>query len=379
MVATSGDRLLADDAESALRALLPFAHLVTPNVPELAVLMGEPVAATWGEAVEQGRRLSKATGTKVLVKGGHLPGSVCPDALVDSTAEEQIRVLEGPRIVTDNTHGTGCSLSSALATVQARTGNWWESLVDVKRWLTGALERSSELEVGQGNGPIHHFHASSGSRLRPFSAVAWEQTALWRSRIHELTFVRGLRDGSLAPDHFAYYLAQDALYLGSYSRVLARASALAPTETEQLFWATAARNCIQVEAELHRTWLQGQPPVEAGPVTKAYVNHLLAASAGGSYGVLIAAVLPCYWLYADVGSALHDAWSKAGRDAAHPYAAWIETYADPAFAEATAQAISVADAVYAGASAAERSSMLRAFDDSAQYELEFFDAPRHHG
>lgn len=160
MVATSGDRLQDDDAVEELRALLPLAHVLTPNLPELAALLGEPLADGWGTALEQGIRLSQTHGVMVLVKGGHLNGALCPDALVNAAEPEgaAVRQWETPRVATRNTHGTGCSLSSALATIQARTGNWDESVGIAKQWLHGALEQAHLLDVGAGNGPVHHFH-----------------------------------------------------------------------------------------------------------------------------------------------------------------------------------------------------------------------------
>lgn len=394
MVATSGDRLLASEAEEELRALIPLADLVTPNLPELAVLVREPVAETWEAALEQGQRLAASTGTSVLVKGGHLKDPeapvgagdsqpACPDALIDaSDGAGTVTEVGGPRIHTRNTHGTGCSLSAALATVQVRTGDWHQSLLIVKKWLRGALERAGELQVGAGNGPIHHFHefdprpGAEQAVVRPFSEQVWELTAGRRGAIEALDFVRDLGEGTLPPEQFAYYLAQDALYLRGYSRVLSRASALAPTEAEQSFWARSALNCLEVESELHRTWLAGRELTDRqGPVTKAYVDHLLAASANGGYAVLVAAVLPCFWLYAHVGSVLHAQWAGSVIGHEHPYATWMETYADPEFAEATARAIAFADAAFAGAPAADRAAMVDAFVASAWYEHEFFDAP----
>ncbi len=158
MVATSGDRLLRESAEKALRSLLPLAHLITPNLPELAMLLGgEPEATDWASALDQGKRLAAEYGNTVLVKGGHLPGPECPDALVNTSgllSQDVIEVAGPPRVATRNSHGTGCSLSSALATVQARTGDWEVSLREVKPWLLGgALQASDSLHVGQGNGP----------------------------------------------------------------------------------------------------------------------------------------------------------------------------------------------------------------------------------
>jgi len=382
MVATSGDRLLQESAEAALRELLPLAHLITPNLPELAMLVGAAPAGNWDEALAQGRRLADATGATVLVKGGHLAGSDCPDALVNTAGllGQDVVEVPGNRISTRNSHGTGCSLSSAMATVQARLGDWEASLRTVKPWLAGALENSGLLEVGQGNGPVHHFH-----HLRPalqeggFAARLWAEAQQDLDDIYALDFIRGLATGDLAEKDFAYYLAQDALYLNGYSRVLARTSALAPSEAEQLFWAGSAQHCLEVETELHRSWLSTRPAQGGlGPVTKAYVDHLTAASASGSYAVLAAAVLPCFWLYAEVGEKLHAQFVASGEPDAHAYAAWLRTYADEAFAEATRRAVAIVDEAGRKASDHERAAMVTAFKQSCRLEVEFFDAPRLH-
>ncbi len=382
MVATSGDRLLKESAEDALLALLPLADLITPNLAELAILVREPQARDWAGALEQGKLLASATGATILVKGGHLDGGSCPDALVNTGGLLSRPVVEvaGDRIPTRNSHGTGCSLSSAMATAQARLGDWEASLNCVKPWLAGALQASGQLEVGTGNGPVHHFHHLEQAPIAgAFSEVLRQAAAPDLAAIYGLAFIRDLTDGTLAEDQFAYYLAQDAIYLNGYSRVLARASALAPTEEAQLFWARSALQCLEVESELHRTWLSTRTVETAlGPVTKSYVDHLLAASASGSYGVLVAAVLPCFWLYAEVGQTLHSQFLAAGEPDAHPYADWLRTYADEEFARATRQAIAMADEAGRKASGDERAAMLEAFRNSCRFEVDFFDAPRLH-
>lgn len=431
MVATSGDRLLQESAEAALQALLPLADLITPNLAELAILLKEPAAEDWAEALAQGKRLAARTGTTVLVKGGHLPagpseeeavpgaghfgggaagdnaaddvavdisggtgpGAGCPDALVNTGGllGQETVVVPGERIATRNSHGTGCSLSSAMATVQARVGDWEAALREVKPWLLGALREASVLEVGTGNGPVHHFHHVQGPEHGPggrhgqgpaegeFAAALRAGAADDLAAIYGLEFIRGLADGTLPEHEFAYYLAQDAMYLNGYSRVLARAAAIAPTEAEQLFWARSAQTCLEVESELHRSWLRTRPTAPVlGPVTKSYVDHLLAASVSGSYGVLTAAALPCFWLYAEVGSTLHREFLAAGAPEGHPYADWLRTYADEDFAAATRQAIAYTDAAARRASDGEREAMALAFRQSSRYEVDFFDAPRLH-
>ena len=402
MVATSGDRLLQESAEAALHALLPLADLITPNLAELAILLKEPVAADWAEALAQGKRLAALTGTTVLVKGGHLRGGQpaadvgdgadagCPDALVNTGGllGSETVVVPGERIATRNSHGTGCSLSSAMATVHARVGDWETALREVKPWLLGALREASVLDVGSGNGPVHHFHhvarghgghaqVGHGPAEGEFATALRAGAAADLDAIYALDFIRGLADGTLPEHEFAYYLAQDAIYLNGYSRVLARAAAIAPTEAEQLFWARSAQTCLEVESELHRSWLSTRPTSPTlGPVTKSYVDHLLAASVSGSYGVLVAAALPCFWLYAEVGATLHREFLAGGAPVAHPYADWLRTYADEDFAAATRQAIAYTDTAARRASESEREAMALAFRQSSGYEVAFFDAPR---
>ncbi|MFJ5860262.1 bifunctional hydroxymethylpyrimidine kinase/phosphomethylpyrimidine kinase [Pseudarthrobacter sp. NPDC092439] len=382
MVATSGDRLLQESAEAALGDLLPLADLITPNLAELALLAGGGLQSTWVGALDQGRCLARTTGATILVKGGHLAGRDCPDALVDTSGRLSAEVVElpGERIATRNSHGTGCSLSSAMATMQARLGDWEASLREVKPWLAGALAASDRLSVGTGNGPVHHFHHQPVFRAEgSFAQQLWADAEDHLGQIHALPFIRSLAAGTLPESEFAYYLAQDAIYLAGYSRVLARASALAPTEAEQLFWARSAQQCLEVESGLHRSWLNTRPAQGGlGPVTKAYVDHLTAASASGSYAVLAAAVLPCFWLYAEVGRTLHAAFVAAGEPAGHPYAEWLRTYADEAFAAATRRAVGIVDDAGRNASETDRAAMATAFRQSCRLEVDFFDAPRLH-
>lgn len=158
MVAKSGDRLLAPDAVDALRdELLPLADLLTPNLPEAADLLGQAQARDEAGMQDQLARLAGLT-RGVLLKGGHLPGGLdrSPDLLrVDG---ETVR-LDAARIATGNTHGTGCTLSSACAALRPQRADWTSAVTDAKDYLTGALAGADQLDVGSGHGPTHHFHA----------------------------------------------------------------------------------------------------------------------------------------------------------------------------------------------------------------------------
>jgi hydroxymethylpyrimidine kinase/phosphomethylpyrimidine kinase/thiamine-phosphate diphosphorylase len=383
MVAQSGDALLDADATEALRRLLPLADVVTPNLPELAALLGEREADGWEAALAQGRDLAARHGVRVIVKGGHLRVDDCPDALVTpgaAGADPTTHVVDGPRIATTSTHGTGCSLSSALATLHPRRGDWLAALTEAKKWLTGSLAHAEDLAVGAGAGPLDHLRAlwdAAGTHAGPISAEMWAGSADLRREIDDLPFVRRLGDGTLPEAWFSHYLAQDAIYLRAYSRVLARASQLAPTPDAQVVWARGAADAIAAESALHEEWLSRHPaPAVAGPVTRAYVDHLLAHAATSDYAVLVAALLPCFTIYADVGTRLRAAGSAAeAAGDAHPYAAWLATYADPAFAAATRRACELVDEAAVIAGPGRRAAMLEASLLSSAYERDFFRAP----
>ncbi|MBF0580989.1 bifunctional hydroxymethylpyrimidine kinase/phosphomethylpyrimidine kinase [Corynebacterium sp. ED61] len=156
MVATSGDRMLSEEAEQAVRELTRLATVVTPNLPELAMLVGEPVATTVRQAVEQAQRFAKEMNVSVLAKGGHLSSSQADNALVTPAGEVFNVAVE--RVETKNTHGTGCSLSSALATRLAAGDSPQRAVEWASEWLREAIEYADDLHVGQGNGPVDHFH-----------------------------------------------------------------------------------------------------------------------------------------------------------------------------------------------------------------------------
>lgn len=156
MVAASGDQLLHDEAVEALVAeLFPLATIVTPNLHEAARLTGLPVAGDREAMAGQAKALAEMTRGAVLVKGGHGEGGEAVDLLLADGKEQWLTV---PRIETDNTHGTGCSLSSAIASQLALGKPLGEAVALAKVWLTGAIAAADQLQVGKGHGPVHHFH-----------------------------------------------------------------------------------------------------------------------------------------------------------------------------------------------------------------------------
>ena len=154
MVATSGDVLLEEQALDALvKELLPLAYLVTPNMSEAAVLSGQPVR-NLAEMQAAAQKIHQLGCRYVLVKGGHLPEEAI-DVLYDG---EQFTTFTAPRVETDNTHGTGCTLSSALATYLGKGLSAAEAVQAAKAYLTKALQAGRTMTVGHGHGPVcHHF------------------------------------------------------------------------------------------------------------------------------------------------------------------------------------------------------------------------------
>lgn len=433
MIASSGDRLLQAEAEQALRDLVPLVNVITPNIPELAVLCEKEPAQTFDEAHEQAANLAAATGTTVIVKGGHLCGQDAGNTAVfpDGTCAH----VRTPRLDSRNTHGTGCSLSSSLATrlgvellqhTEAAEHTAEQSVLTSEdthralqwstRWLHESIAAGAGLQVGSGEGhgpvdhaararrleaaasayPWHHLLATTDSegntldgtspeRLLPVSPVPAGEAvvkpagpwtaALWAAggetwhQILDLPFVRALGDGTLDEDLFAFYLDQDALYLRDYSRALATLSARADTAEAQVHWAAGAHEAIAAESQLHEGWLANRARLGGpSPITMGYTNFLRATAAGDDYVVGAAAILPCYWLYEEVGAVL-----SSQNHADHPYAEWLSMYGGEEFAADVARSLAEVERAFEAASPAQRVRAARAYLSACVYEREFFD------
>jgi thiaminase (transcriptional activator TenA) len=209
-----------------------------------------------------------------------------------------------------------------------------------------------------------------------FSDEARRQTAALRAAIGQLPFNTELAAGTLAPERFRFYITQDLLYLAEYARVLAIAAAKAPDAATVRWLAQAAGEAVAVEQALHTRYLAafGVDPEtaavsEPSPDCLGYTSYLLATAHQLPWEVTVAAILPCFWIYWDVASAIV---GSAAPD--NPYRAWIDTYADPRFGEAVRMAIDIADRAASAATPAIRDAMLAAFTRSAIYEYLFWDS-----
>ncbi|WP_380173815.1 TenA family protein [Kineococcus sp. DHX-1] len=212
------------------------------------------------------------------------------------------------------------------------------------------------------------------SAVASFTASAWERTAAVRGAVERCAFLAELADGTLDPGVFRHYLEQDALYLQGYARALSLLAARAPDAGAAGFWASSAHGAAVVESSLHGDLLEagvlpagdGRPPV-ASPTTLGYVAHLVATAATAPYAVGAAAVLPCFWVYADAGRRLA---ARARLVEGHPFARWVAAYDDPAFQAATATA---RDLVDAAARPDVEEAMHEAFAVATRYEWLFWE------
>ena len=156
MVSTSGHRLLTPDAvEAVRRELLPLAEIITPNLPEAEALLNCPPIRSLADMRQAARALHQLGPRLVVLKGGHLEGAESIDVIDDGVTQEE---LTAPRIATKNTHGTGCTLSAAIAALLPRHDQPLDAIRAAKAYLSAALAAADQLHVGQGHGPVHHFH-----------------------------------------------------------------------------------------------------------------------------------------------------------------------------------------------------------------------------
>ena len=209
-----------------------------------------------------------------------------------------------------------------------------------------------------------------------FSAELWSGITHIYDAILAHPFIRELTDGTLPQDAFGFYVVQDALYLRQYAAALAAVASRAPGARAAAMFARHSADAVAVELGLHSALLPelGISPgvidaAEPAPMTLAYTSYLLAVIRGGSYAEGVGAVLPCYWIYAEVGRELMRRGSPDPR-----YQRWIDTYGGEEFGAVVADVLAETDTIGPLLSASERAAVHRHFRVTSRYELMFWDA-----
>jgi thiaminase (transcriptional activator TenA) len=208
-----------------------------------------------------------------------------------------------------------------------------------------------------------------------FSDQLWDHISpIYRATI-EHPFIAELSSGSLSRDRFAFYMQQDAHYLQDFSRALAMTGTRSPELDERTAFLEFAHGAVVVERALHETYLREFDvplDVDQAPACFAYTSFLLATAATAPYSEAVAALLPCFWIYREVGNEVLAVAAAALET--NPYRRWIETYSGVEFDQSVRRAIDITDAVADRASDAEREAMRRAFERSARLEWMFWDS-----
>jgi thiaminase/transcriptional activator TenA len=208
-----------------------------------------------------------------------------------------------------------------------------------------------------------------------FTSELWDGITDIYSAILAHPFLRGLTDGSLPHDAFAFYVVQDALYLRGYAKALAAVASRAPDTAGTEMFARHAAGIVAVELSLHETLLAdleidpaSVDAAQAAPTTVAYTSYLLATTQGGSYADGVGAVLPCYWIYGEVGKHL------LGRGSPSPrYQRWIDTYGGDEFDAEVRDVLAVTDKLGPELSPSERERLRGHFRATSRYEWMFWD------
>lgn len=211
--------------------------------------------------------------------------------------------------------------------------------------------------------------------MTSFCQAAWQHTEELQGAIAGHPFNRALAAGTLSRQQFVFYLVQDSRYLVAFSRALALAATRAPSQESSVFLLEGAHNALMVERSLHADYLESVSASADGigtsPSCLAYASYLEATAANRLYPVVMAALLPCYWIYQRVGTVI----SEECRDQpGHPYRTWIDTYADEDFARSVDTMIALVDRAALAADAEVRSEMLGAFTRASEYEWLFWES-----
>ncbi|EED20560.1 thiamin biosynthesis protein (Thi-4), putative [Talaromyces stipitatus ATCC 10500] len=354
MISTSGSQLLPQNAISHVRTnLLPLATVLTPNIPEAKLLLenaGQPAVSepeNVNEMIELAKKVQGLGSKTVLLKGGHLPltadrvranslaeAKIVVDVLYSGDGDE-VMLTETEYLTSKNTHGTGCSLASAIAANLAKGNDLKTSVRSAIKYVEAGIKLS--VDMGQGSGPINHFHSLYHMPFAPGQFVHYvlnrsDIQPIWHRFTHH-PFVEGLGNGSLPVKNFKDYLVQDYLYLVHFARSNALASYKART-MESI--AASARIVLHINTEtaLHIDYCSSfgltREEMEATPEKQAcvaYSRYILDIGQSEDWLALQMALAPCLIGYGAIARRLYDDDDHTVKgEENNRYWKWIENY-----------------------------------------------------
>lgn len=390
MIATTGGKLFDDEAmQLAINSVMKQAYLITPNFPE-AKALASLTNVTFDEVdsqqtfIDLARKLRQRLGCENLfVKGGHIPwGSTITDVLV--TADDGVVVYESEYMDTDDTHGTGCTLASAIAANLAKDIDLDQAIANSIGYVHQAMVSGTKL--GKGNGPLYHYIKPPVVKLvAPVKPLALNQPAydyfkaqagdLWTQYTHH-PFLKKLATNQLPGHQFTYYLTQDYFYLINYAQVHGLAAARAPNE-EQVFAQAFIMNNIGEEIRRHKHKMKetygldyANNTIPRGKACREYCDYLLHVGENFDFALIKIAVAPCLHGYYEAGEYAR---LVAVLDLAPVFKDWIGDYTSDWYREAHEQGQQVLDDIAKlVTSEARLAEMVQMFNRVTQLEINFW-------
>lgn len=361
MVSTSGARLLPENAINVMiDKLLPLTDLLTPNIPEaLLILREKELHPGEVKGLDDMKKLAEAVASlgpkNVLIKGGHIPLTKTYQAATND-AEKQVLVnvlyssgafhtFESTYQISRNTHGTGCSLASAIACNVASGNSLPLAVSAATRYIDAGIQTSKPL--GRGSGPINHFHSLNLLPFPPGGFIDYllsrpDVAPAWHSFTHH-DFVERMGDGTLALDRFKFYMTQDYLYLLHFARANALAAYKAKT-LEGVAASAAIVTHIHHETQLHISEceelglsLEQMQNTEEHVACTAYSRYILDVGQSEDWFALQVALLPCLIGYSVIARRLHGLQDPKAPEGTNRYRRWIDNYVADDYSEAVAR------------------------------------------
>ncbi|KAJ5724628.1 hypothetical protein N7493_006356 [Penicillium malachiteum] len=397
MVSTSGSQLLPEDAVKELRTkLLPLTTILTPNIPEAQLLLKDsgleaPEPADLDGLVQLAKQICAMGPKAVLLKGGHLPltkdlkttqnpqeATTVIDILHNGTTGET-SFFQTEFLVSENTHGTGCSLASAIAANLALGKDMTIAVRNAVRFVEAGIKTS--VDIGKGSGPINHFHSIYTMPFAPGRFIEYlldrpDVQRTWKKFTHH-EFVEGLGQGSLPLDRFKEYLVQDYLYLVQF----ARSNALASYKSKSMDSIAASAQIvlhIQREMALHLDYCASfglsKEDMEAHPETiacTAYSRYILDVGQSEDWLALQMALAPCLIGYGAIAGRLFSE-EKTLREG-NRYWKWIENYVADDYAEAVRLGSALLEEHVHKVSPSRMEDLIKIFVRATELEISFWD------
>ncbi|CAG8425233.1 unnamed protein product [Penicillium salamii] len=395
MVSTSGSQLLPEKAVKEVRTkLLPLTTILTPNIPEAQLLLKDagaeaPEPTSLDEMIELAKKICALGPRAVLLKGGHLPLSkehkICQDpknatTVVDILFDGKTTTLfETEFLISKNTHGTGCSLASAIAANLASGKDMIRSVRSAVRFVEIGIKTSTDL--GKGSGPINHFHSTYTMPFAPGRFIEYildrpDVQRVWQDFTHH-DFVKGMGRGTLPLQRFKAYLVQDYLYLVQFARSNALASYKAKTMDSIAASAQIVLH-IQREMALHIEYCTSfglsKQEMEDTPETiacTAYSRYILDVGQSEDWLALQMALAPCLIGYGAIAKRLH---ADAGTlRQGNQYWKWIENYVADDYTEAVQLGSALLEKHMQLVSPSRMDELIKIFVRATELEIRFWD------